>query len=79
MLGFDRDGDAQTVARYMGALTVLQVAANKDLQLSWLKEEADDNAFIIVSEPEVKLHKQSNSQICLEVVGITPSTLPPGW
>ena len=70
MVGFGRDGDAQTVARYMGALTVLQVAANKDLQLPWLKEEADDNAFIIVSEPEVKLHKQKDDQVCLEVVGI---------
>ena len=33
MVGFGRDGDAQTVARYLGSLTVLQVAANKDLQL----------------------------------------------
>ena len=70
MVGFGRDGDAQTVARYMGSLTVLQVAANKDLQLPWLKEEATDNAFIIVSEPEVKLHRKDNGQICLEVVGI---------
>ena len=70
MVGFGRDGDAQTVARYMGSLTVLQVAANKDLQLPWLKEEANDNAFIIVSEPEVKLHRKDNDQVCLEVVGI---------
>ena len=70
MVGFGRDGNAQTVARYLGSLTVLQVAANKDLQLPWLKEEASDNAFIIVSEPEVKLHRQDNGQVCLEVVGI---------
>ena len=70
MIGFGRDGDAQTVARYLGSLTVLQVAANKDLQLPWLKEEASDNAFIIVSEPEVKLHRQDNGQVRLEVVGI---------
>ena len=70
MVGFGRDGDAQTVARYLGSLTVLQVAANKDLQLPWLKEEASDNAFIIVSEPEVKLHRQDHGQVCLEVVGI---------
>ena len=70
MVGFGRDGDAQTVARYLGGLTVLQVAANKDLQLPWLKEESSDNAFVIVSEPEVKLHQQPNGQVCLEVVGI---------
>ena len=70
MVGFGRDGDAHTVARYLGNLTVLQVAANKDLQLPWLKEESSDNAFIIVSEPEVKLHQQQNGQVRLEVVGI---------
>ena len=70
MVGFGRDGDAHTVARYLGNLTVLQVAANKDLQLPWLKEESSDNAFVIVSEPEVKLHQQQNGQVCLEVVGI---------
>ena len=70
MVGFGRDGDAHTVARYLGNLTVLQVAANKDLQLPWLKEESSDNAFIIVSEPEVKLHRQQNGQVRLEVVGI---------
>ena len=70
MVGFGRDGDAHTVARYLGNLTVLQVAANKDLQLPWLKEESSDNAFVIVSEPEVKLHQQQNGQVRLEVVGI---------
>ena len=70
MVGFGRDGDAHTVARYLGDLTVLQVAANKDLQLPWLKEESSDNAFVIVSEPDVKLHRQENGQVCLEVVGI---------
>ena len=70
MVGFGRDGDAHTVARYLGNLTVLQVAANKDLQLPWLKEESSDNAFVIVSEPEVKLHRQQNGQVRLEVVGI---------
>ena len=70
MVGFGRDGDAQTIARYLGNLTVLQVAANKDLQLPWLRDEADDNAFVIVSEPEVKLHQQDDGKVRLEVVGI---------
>ena len=48
----------------------MQVAANKDLQLPWLREEADDNAFVIVSEPEVKLHRQDDGKVRLEVVGI---------
>ena len=70
IVGFSRDGDAHTIARYLGNLTVLQVAANKDLQLPWLKDQSDDNTFIIVSEPEVKLHRQENGQVRMEVVGI---------
>ena len=70
MVGFGRDGDAHTLARYLGNLTVLQVAANKDLQLPWLKEESSDNAFVIVSEPEVKMYRQNDGQVRLEVVGI---------
>ena len=70
MVGFGRDGDAHTISRYMGNLTILQVAANKDLQLPHLKEETGDNAFTIVSEPEVRLHQKEDGQIQLEVVGI---------
>ena len=55
MVGFGRDGDAHSVSRYRRGMTILQVAANRDLQLPWLQEEKTDNAFTIISEPEVRL------------------------
>ena len=54
MVGFGRDGDAHSVGKYRPNMTILQVAANRDLQLPWLKEDKTDSAFAIVSEPEVR-------------------------
>ena len=35
MVGFGRDGDAHSVGKYRPNMTILQVAANRDLQLPW--------------------------------------------
>ena len=71
MVGFGRDGDAHSVGRYRPNMTILQVAANRDLQLPWLKENKTDSAFTIVSEPEVRIHRQPNGQVRLEVTGLS--------
>ena len=52
MVGFGRDGDANSVGRYRPGMTILQVQTNRDLQLAWLKEDKTDSAFTIISEPE---------------------------
>ena len=70
MVGFGRDGDAHSVGRYRPGMTILQVAANRDLQLPWLQEDKTDNAFTIISEPEVRLHQVSDGRVQLEVVGL---------
>ena len=70
MVGFGRDGDAHSVGRYRPNMTILQVAANRDLQLPWLQEDKTDSAFTIISEPEVRLHRQPNGQVRLAVVGL---------
>ena len=70
MVGFGRDGDAHSVGRYRPGMTILQVQTNRDLQLSWLKEEKTDTAFTIISEPEVRLHQSDNGRVQLEVVGL---------
>ena len=70
MVGFGRDGDAHSVGRYRRGMTILQVAANRDLQLPWLQEDKTDNAFTIISEPEVRLHQVSDGWAQLEVVGL---------
>ena len=70
MVGFGRDGDAHSVGRYRPGMTILQVAANRDLQLPWLREDKTDNAFTIISEPEVRLHQGNDGRVQLEVVGL---------
>ena len=70
MVGFGRDGDANSVGRYRPGMTILQVQTNRDLQLPWLKEEKTDTAFTIISEPEVRLHQSENGRVQLEVVGL---------
>ena len=70
MAGFGRDGDAHSVGRYRPGMTILQVQTNRDLQLPWLREDKTDNAFTIISEPEVRLHQLDDGRAQLEVVGL---------
>ena len=70
MVGFGRDGDVHSVGKYRPNMTILQVATNKDLQLPWLKADKTDSAFTIISEPEVRLHEQTDGKVRLEVVGL---------
>ena len=70
MVGFGRDGDVHSVGKYQPNMTILQVATNRDLQLPWLKDGQTDSAFTIISEPEVRLHKQPDGKVRLEVVGL---------
>ena len=70
MVGFGRNGDAHSVGKYRPNMTILQVAANRDLQLPWLREDKTDSAFTIISESEVRLHRQPNGQVRLEVTGL---------
>ena len=74
MVGFARDGDALPVNAQFPTLTILQVAANRDLQLPHLKDGREDHAFTIVSEPEIKLHRQPDGpdagKVRLEVRGL---------
>ena len=70
MVGFGRDGDAHSVGRYRPGMTILQVQTNRDLQLSWLKDDKTDSAFTIISEPEVRIHQLDDGRVQLEVVGL---------
>lgn len=74
MIGFARDGDTLPVNAQFPTLAVLQVAANRDLQLPHLKDGRADHAFTIISEPEVKLHRQpagpDAGKVQLEVRGL---------
>ena len=71
MVGFCRDENAMTVNRRYPRLTILQVDAHRDLQLAHLKDGQRYNAFTIISEPIIRLHRQADDgKVRLEVIGI---------
>ena len=70
MIGFAMEGDTLSVGAEYTRPQVLQVAANRDLQLAHLKAERSDDSFTVISEPEVTVHHLPDGQVCLEVTGL---------
>ena len=70
MIGFGMEGDTLAVGADYTRPQVLQVAANRDLQLAHLKADSSDDSFTVIAEPEVKIHYQEDGQVCLEVTGL---------
>ena len=70
MIGFAMEGDTLSVGADYTRPQVLQVAANRDLQLAHLKAERSDDSFTVISEPEVTVHHLPDGQVCLEVTGL---------
>ena len=70
IVGFSHDGDVHRAAQNVLGLTVLNISANRDLQLSNLKDQKRDNGFVIISEPEVQLLRHPDGMISLKVIGI---------
>ena len=74
VVGFAQDGNAGQV-RESFDVTVLNIIANRDLQLDNLKDAKRNNGFAIISEPEVILHRRGKTPdgeelVALEVIGI---------
>ena len=70
MVGFEIHGDAHAAAAAYTHPIVLPVQANRDLQIPHLKNRSTDDAFTIISEPEVVAHQEPDGQISLEVTGL---------
>ena len=70
MIGFGMEGDTLSVGAEYTRPQVLQVAANRDLQLAHLKADSSDDSFTVIAEPEVAIHYQDDGQVCLEVTGL---------
>ena len=75
VVGFAQDGNAGQGRESFPNVTVLNIIANRDLQLDNLKDAKRDNGFVIISEPEVILHRRGETPdgkelVALEVIGI---------
>ena len=70
MASFGRDEDVHKTNHDFPTVNILQVQAHRDLQLANLQPSQNDDAFTVISEPEVQLHRQPDGQVRLEVVGL---------
>ena len=71
IVGFGHEGDTGSMERSQGTVTILQVMANRDLMIPDLQHKRDDNAFVVISEPDLTVHEEPNGKISIEVRGLT--------
>ena len=77
IVSFGHEGDTGSMVRHQGNVTILQVMANRDLMIPGLENQQTDNAFVVISEPDLTIHEEPNSKISIQVQGLTtynPST-----
>ena len=77
IVSFGHESDTGAMVRHQGNITVLQVMANRDLMIPGLEHQKGDNAFVVISEPDLTIHEEHNGQISVQVQGLTtynPST-----
>lgn len=71
IVGFGHEGDTGSVERSQGTVTILQVMASRDLMIPDLQHRRDDNAFVVISEPDLTVHNEPGGKISIEVRGLT--------
>lgn len=71
VIGFGHEGDSETIARQQGNITLLKVVANRDLMIPGLEHKSNDNAFVVISEPDLEFHDEPDGQVSIEVQGLT--------
>ncbi len=71
MIGFAQDENALPQSARHPALRILHIMAHRDLQLQGLKPGQEDDAFTIISEPEIVLSRVPSSGSAGEQVTLT--------
>lgn len=71
IVGFGHEGDTGSMERSQGTVTILQVMANRDLMIPDLQHKRDDNAFVVISEPDLTVHDEPGGKMSIEVRGLT--------
>lgn len=71
IISFGREGDTNSVKSAQGSLSILEVIANRDHMIPGLAVKADDNALVVISEPELTLHQESAGCISITADALT--------
>ena len=71
VISFGREGDTGSVQEAQGSLAVLQVIANRDHMIPGLAVKPDDNALVVISEPDLTLCREPDGQFSVSVDALT--------
>ncbi len=71
VVGFGHEGDTGSMERSQGTVTILKVRANRDLMIPGLEHKRDDDAFVVISEPDLIIHDEPDDKMSIEVRGLT--------
>ena len=68
---FGHEGEASSIERHQGNVHILRAMAKRDLMIPGLEHKEDDQAFVLISEPDLLVHEENGGKINLEVQGLT--------
>ena len=74
---FGHEGETSSIERHQGNVHILRAMAKRDLMIPGLEHKEDDQAFVVISEPDLLVHEENDGKISLELQGLTvynPST-----
>ena len=69
VIAFNFDASVHSGAQRQGALEILKAQANRDFQIPGLKDDPKDHAFVMLGQPEIKLHDEPHNRLSVEVLG----------
>ena len=69
VVAFAYDASTRTSMEQRGQLQIIKAEANRDFQIPGLETQPSDNAFVMLGEPEIATHDESDDKISVEVRG----------
>ena len=71
IISYGREGDFHSFQEAQGNLIVLHVNANRDHMIPGLDVKRDDNALVVISEPDLTIHHEDDGKISLSANALT--------
>ena len=71
IISYGREGDFHSFQEAQGSLSVLHVNANRDHMILGLEVKPDDNALVVISEPDLAIHQEDDGRISIAANALT--------
>ena len=69
VVAFAYDASTRTSVEQRGQLQIIKAEANRDFQIPGLENNPNDNAFVMLGEPEIAVRDEGAGRISVEVLG----------